>query len=87
MRRATANLPGTGRVGHPSPVRNESRTMTNEPCNADRSERPEQERLTRLSEARAQMAAALELLDDHSRSAAAATLDLAIHHLDGEMAS
>lgn len=60
---------------------------TNGKYQAGRIEQMEQERLSKLSEAREQMAAALLLLDDHSHSPAAATLDLAIHHLDGELSS
>ena len=60
--------------------------MTNDHRNADQRERLEQERLIKLSQAREQMSAALLLLDEYSQSPAAATLDLAIHHLDAELA-
>lgn len=69
-----------------SAPRNEKQNMTNDQGEADRIERREQERLGQLSNARAQMAAALLMLDDHSHSPAAATLDLAIHYLDRELA-
>lgn len=59
--------------------------MMSDKYNLGRIERLEQERLSKLSEAREQMAAALLLLDEHSSSPAAAMLDLAIHHLDGEL--
>ncbi len=55
-------------------------------CDTGRGDWLEQQRLAKLSEARELMAAALQLLDDHCRSPAGATLDLAIHHIDGELA-
>ncbi|OHT22236.1 MULTISPECIES: hypothetical protein [Sphingomonadales] len=45
----------------------------------------EEEARRALRVARAMMADALERLDVYSRSPAAATLDLAIHHLDREL--
>ena len=50
--------------------------MSIDQSSADRSERLEQERRAKLEEARDLMAAALLLLDRHSCSPAAATLDL-----------
>ena len=80
--------PGAG--GRPdgdmSAMRNENRNMSTDHCSADRSGLAEPARLAKLSEARELMAAALLLLDRHSSSPAAATLDLAVHHLDGELA-
>lgn len=48
------------------------------------SERSESKEPPLLS-ARLMMMEALTLLDQHSRSLAAAHLDLALHHLDGEL--
>ena len=71
--------------GSLSRMRNESQ-MSIDQSNVERSERLERERMAKLGEAHALMDAALRLLDEHSRSPAAATLDLALHHLDGERA-
>jgi len=45
----------------------------------------EGERIAALVQARAGLAAALNLLDRHSRSPAAANVDLAIHLIDQEL--
>ena len=47
----------------------------------------EDERRAKLAEARDLLTAALEILDAHASSPAAATVDLAICHLDRELAS
>lgn len=53
---------------------------------ADQEAGAREERRQRLSAARELLVAALELLDTHAHSPAPAMVDLAIHHLDGELA-
>lgn len=50
------------------------------------SDNPAEDSPAQLGMARALMADALARLDRHSRSPAAAALDLALHHLDAEIA-
>lgn len=59
--------------------------MSSEQCSAGDGGQPDRERLARLAEADALLALALTILDGYSRSPAAATVDLAIHHLRAEM--
>ena len=77
--------PATERGGDPPAPRNESLAMTNDQGNSERSGRLERERLCALGKAREQMVALLLVLDENSRSPAAATLDLAIHYLTSEL--
>ena len=60
--------------------------MSLDQCSAGSDEQLVRERLAQLAEADALLCLALTILDGHSRSPAAATLDLAIHHLRAEMA-
>ena len=60
--------------------------MSSDQRSAEYDEQLARERMAQLAEADALLSLALTILDDHSRSAAAATVDLAIHHLRAELA-
>ena len=55
------------------------------PSNPTENDLADRERETRLVEARAWLVIARDLLDHHSRSPAAANVDLAIHQIDQEL--
>ena len=48
-------------------------------------DRPDGERPAKLAEARALLVAALDILDRHARSPAAAQVDLALYNIDREL--
>ncbi len=72
--------------GGDDPTMNGVAAMSPEYHGEGRGEGLTRERAAKLREARGLLAAALELLDDHARSPAAANVDLAIHQIDAELA-